>query len=363
MHGREERKKSILNQDISFGVSMIDLVMTAKHLAVMLEAGMTIPDALSTLKDQSSGSLKATLKRVQTRVLSGSTFGDALAMEPRIFSPVFVSAVVIGESSGTLAENLIRLSMQMEKDLRLRRQIQSASLYPVIILSAALLLGLGIATFVLPKVVSVFYSLNTQLPLTTRVLIWVAKVFDRFGLWLSGGILLGAFSFVVLVRQKFMHPITHRILLALPAIKTFIHDSNRARFCRTLGTLLESGTPIVESLHIVQYVTSNVVYQKAIEDITKQVATGDTFSSAVEHHEALFSTMIARMAAVGEESGRLGTTFSYLAQYYEDRIDALSKNFSSVIEPVLLVLIGLLVGLIAVSVITPIYSITSSITI
>lgn len=361
MHGRKIRKKSILNTEISIGTSVVDLVMLTKHLSVMLAAGMTVPEALDTIVEQANGPLKRTLKRVYERVQAGSSLGDALAMEPKTFSPVFVSAAVVGENSGTLAKNLKRLATQMDKDLQLRRQIQSASLYPAIILSAAVVLGLGIATFVLPKITSVFASLNTELPFTTRALLWIAKIFDHYGVVLSIAILAGIALFVFLVRQKFMYPITHRIMLSTPAVKGFVHDINRARFCRTLGTLLESGTPITDALAITRNVIPNVIYKKSIKQMRKDIGSGEKFSDLIQVHEKLYPKMITRMAAVGEESGSLGSTLTYLASYYEDRVNAMSKNLASVIEPVLLIGIGLIVALIAISVITPIYSITSSI--
>lgn len=353
----------MLHRDISFGTSVVDLVMLTKYLAVMLEAGLAMPEALDTIVEQSSGSLKNVLVRVRKRVEGGSSLGDALALEPRTFSPVFVSAVVVGESSGTLEQNLKRLAEQMDKDLQLRRRIQSASLYPVIILSVATILGLGIATFVLPEIVSVFGTLNTELPVTTKILLWIAEVFDQYGVWISIGIIVAIFGMIVLLRQKFMRPLTHRALLSLPGIKTFTHDINRARFCRTLGTLLESGTPITEAFKITEVVLGNVVYKKSINGMRKEVAKGAALAEVLQKHPGLYPKMIVRMTAVGQESGNLGTTFSYLATFYEERVDALSKNLSSIIEPVLLIVIGLIVGLIAVSVITPIYSITSSITI
>lgn len=361
MNARKVRKKSFLNAEISLGTSMVDLVMLTKHLSVMLTAGMTVPESLDTIVEQANGPLKRTLKRVYKRVEAGSSLGDALALEPKTFSPVFVSAVIVGENSGTLSENLKRLATQMDKDLQLRRQIQSASLYPAIILSAAAILGLGIATFVLPKITSVFASLNTELPFTTRALLWIADIFDQYGLILSFAILAAVALFVFLVRQKFTYPLTHRILLATPALRGFVHDINRARFCRTLGTLLESGTPITDALAITRNVIPNVVYKKTISQMRKDIGSGEKFSDLIQQHDKLYPKMITRMVAVGEQSGSLGGTLTYLATYYEDRVNAMSKNLASVIEPILLIGIGLVVALIAISVITPIYSITSSI--
>lgn len=345
------------------GISMVDLVMLTKHLSVMVGSGLTTVESLETIAEQATGRLKRVLERVHKRVDGGSSLGDALAMDETVFGPVFVSAAVVGENSGTLAENLERLATQMEKDLHLRRQIQSAVMYPVIILSAAVFLGLGIGTFVLPQIVHVFSSLNTELPFTTRALIYIAEIFDAYGIWISVGFLLGVMALIVLLRQPFLRPITHRILVNLPSVRSFVQDLNRARFCRTLGTLLESGTPITEALSITESIIPNVVYKKSVQDLRQKIGSGESFFEIIEQHGHLYPSMISRMVRIGEESGELGETLTYLASFYEERVEVMAKNLSSLIEPFLLISIGLLVALIAISVITPIYSITSSITI
>lgn len=361
MAEEKQKKRNILQTDISVGVSIVDLVMLTKHFSVMLDAGLTIPEALEVVVEQATGSLKRVLKRVQKRVDGGTSLGEALEYEPKVFTPIFVSAVVIGESSGTLAENLRRLATQMNKDLELRRQIQAASIYPIIVLAAALILGLGIATFILPEVVDIFRSLRTDLPFSTKALLWVAGIFDKHGGLVSFGIIAGTVFVAYLLRRPILKPIIDRVMLWMPIISKFIHDVNRARFCRTLGTLLESGTPITEALKITQASLSNTVYKNSIKYLRKQVKTGESFAMIIQEHERLYPKMITRMTAVGEETGSLGTTYLYLASFYEERVQVVSKNLSSIIEPILLLAMGLIVGLLAISIITPIYSITSSI--
>ena len=364
MAAKKSKLKSILTKQVSLGgTSVVDLVMLTKHLSVMLSAGMNIPEALDIIVEQANGSLKRVLNRVYRRVKGGSSFGDALIKEPKTFSPVFVSASVIGESSGTLAQNLERLAIQMEKDLELRRQIQSASLYPLIIFSAAMLLGLGIATFVLPNIISVFSSLGTELPATTQVIIWMSEIFGQHGVWLSPLIVVVLIASLITLKQKFLHPITHRVMLLAPGIKTFTHNINRARFCRTLGTLLESGTPIQEALEITEEVVSNVVYKSSVKHMVEDIGSGESLGDIIKDFDRLYPKMITRMVAVGEESGGLGKTLMYLADYYEEQVYSMSKNLGSIIEPVLLIVIGLVIAVLAVSVISPIYSITSSVVI
>jgi type II secretory pathway component PulF len=165
---------------------------------------------------------------------------------------------------------------------------------------------------------------------------------------------------LVLVRQKFMRPIVHPITLHLPVIKTFLHDVNRARFCRSVGTLLESGVPIQEALEITGQALSNHVYAKSVRQMHKHIDTGHNFSEIMGEYPYLYPKLIQRMVAVGEQSGGLGEMLQYLAVYYEGKVENQARNLSSVLEPVLLLVIGLVVAFVAMAILSPIYSITSS---
>ncbi|MFH1711949.1 MAG: type II secretion system F family protein [Patescibacteria group bacterium] len=344
--------------DLTLGrVPTVDIVLMAKHLSVMLDAGVTVPEALDVLVNQSTGTLKRVMRRIAKRVDSGDALAEALAAEPKVFSPVFVSAVLIGENSGTLGENLTRLSTQMEKDLTVRRNIQAAMVYPIVVMTITLVLGFAVATFVLPQLVTVFRSLRVELPLSTRILMWIAEIFGDYGTWIT----FGTFGLIVFmlwfVRQPFMRPIVHRFVLRIPLFGGFVHDINRARFCRTLGTLLESGTPIEESLQIASDATSNVVYKRSVMQMKKEVASGENFFELIRKHPYLYPPIVQRMVAVGERSGSLGDTLNYLASFYEERVEITAKNISSLVEPIMLVFIGGMVAMLAIAILTPIYSI------
>ena len=339
-------------------VSVVDIVTMTQNLSVMLDAGLTVPEALDTLEEQSTGKLKRVLARVNSDVQSGTLLGDALEKERKTFSPVFIASVHIGENSGTLSENLVHVSEQMERDLEVRRNVQGAMLYPGIILSATLILGLALATFVLPQMTSVFDSLNVELPITTRITLWIADLFQNHGALITPSVILGFGALVLLLKQRFMHPFTHRVILHLPAIKTFVHDINRARFARSIGTMLKNGVPIQEALQIGGDVLPNYVYRHSINDMVRKIESGETFSEIVAIYPKLYPKMVQRMIAVGERSGSLGDTLSYLARFYEGKVAIKAKSLSTVVEPLLLVMIGLGVGFLALSIFTPIYSVT-----
>ena len=341
-----------------FSVSRTEVVTMVQNMSVMLQAGLTVPEALETLEEQSTGTFKRVLSRVYDRVRSGELLGDTLTLDEKIFGPIFISSVRVGESSGTLAENLNVLAEQLEKDLEIRRNIQGAMLYPGIIISATLILGLALATFVLPQMAGVFSSLHVQLPFTTRVVIWLAEKFRLHGAIITPSILIGLVTLVIFLRQKFMQPITHRILLHIPGIKDFVNDINRARFARMLGTMLHSGVPIQEALEIGGNVLSNYVYRSSVLAMHKRIESGESFSEIVSLYPHLYPKMVQRMIAVGERSGGMDETLTYLARYYEQKVALKAKSLSTIIEPILLILIGVVVGFLALAIFTPIYSVT-----
>ncbi|MBI4256964.1 type II secretion system F family protein [Candidatus Uhrbacteria bacterium] len=343
-----------------FPVSPIDVASLIKNLAVMLEAGMAAPEAFEVLAGQSRGTLKSVATKIAARLAGGENLSGALASSGRVFSPLIHSAVEVGETSGTLSKNLTRVAKQMERELTLKRDIQGALLYPAIVVTATIILGLMLATFVLPELASVFASLNTELPWSTRTLIWSANIFATHGLWLSPTILVSLFALVIALRHRVFSPFTHLVALHLPAFGVLVHDVARSRFCRGVGILLESGVPLQEALEIQGRATSNYYYRQALSFMAKHISAGEGFGEALGRYPKLYPLMISRMVAVGERSGNLHEIFYFLARFYDGRVQLRAKNLSSVIEPLLLLLIGLGVAFVALSIFTPIYSITGN---
>jgi len=339
-------------------VSQTDVVTMAQNMAVMLKAGLTVSEAIETLIDQSTGNFKRILKQVLGRIESGELLGDALEKHENVFGPIFVSSVRIGESSGTLAENLQILSEQLERELEIRRSVHGAMLYPGIILTSALILGLALATFVLPQLSGIFDSLHVTLPRSTRAVMWLANLFRLYGTVLTPSIVLTVLALVVLFKQRFMHPVTHRLLLMIPGVKGFVHDINRARFARMIGTMLHTGVPIQEALQIATHVLPNYVYAQSVKVMHERIETGESFSEIVALYPVLYPTMVQRMIAVGERSGGMDETLTYLARFYEQKVAIKARSLATIIEPVLLILIGLVVGFLALAIFTPIYSVT-----
>lgn len=347
-------------REVSFGrVGLTDLVMLSKHMAVMLGAGLPVADAIEALAAQASGTLGRVLKRIHRRIIGGVSLAESLEDEKRIFSPVFRSTVYIGEQSGTLSENLARLAEQMKKELDLRRNVQSALLYPVIVLIVAGVLGMGAALYILPELTSVFAGIGVDLPLSTRILIFLAELFDAHGTSIAIISVLVVIGMIVFVRLPFIRPIVDRVMLYIPILGEFVHARSRAQFCFTLHILLSSGVPVDEALTIVERNVPNRYYRENIQQITKGITSGSSLADLLADHPSLFPVMIERMVRVGESSGSLGDTLGFLATYYEERVLVMAKNLSSLLEPVLLIVMGLIVAFLATAILTPIYSITS----
>lgn len=356
----KEKTDNFLASDINFGrVSLTQKAIFAKHLAIMLKAGLDISEALAIVVDASTGKFKKIIKEVLKSVASGESLANALGQYPQIFSGIFINSILVGESSGTLAENLENVATQLEKEKELRDKVTGAMLYPIVVLVAAAGLGAIIALVVLPKIVPLFQGLKVKLPLSTQILIWVSTVLQNYGLIIF--ICLAALLVVLvwLVRQKFTQPLTHWLILHTPLIGRMVRGFNLARVCRTLGMLLASGLNIDEALKITSETISNYYFRTSLANIYQRIGKGTTIAENLANYKKFYPVMVVKMVMVGERSGELEQTLFYLADFYEEEVDRLTKSLATAIEPLLLVVIGLVVAFLALAIITPMYSITS----
>lgn len=354
--------QNILQMDIGFGgVSLTQKALFAKHLAVMLRSGLTIIEALSIARDSAEGRLKRAIGGVLKSVGNGRSLSSSFGEYPNIFSGLFVHATYAGETSGTLSENLENIAEQFAKEKELISKIQGAMIYPIVVLVATFFLGLGMAFFVLPKIVPIFEGLRVTLPPTTRALIAFSHFMEKWGYLFFLGVVAGITLFVWVVRQKFAKPITHWFFLHTPVVKRVSRGANIARFCRTLGTLLKSGVNIDEALEITKESMSNFYYRKSLKSVSMRIGKGTKLSESLSRFPALYPIIVTRMIGVGEESGKFEETLFYLADFYETEVDTATKSLATAVEPALLLFIGLLVGGLALAIITPIYQITGNI--
>lgn len=358
----KKRDNKILEKEIYIGgVSLVQKAVLARNLAIMLKSGLTIIEALEIAADSAQGRLRKINKGILETIRSGYTFASALERYPKVFSKLFTNAVYAGEKSGTLDESLERVAGQLEKEREMFSKIKGAMIYPMIILAASFILGLAMTFWILPKITPLFKGLNVELPISTQLLMKFSSFIQLHGFVFF--IFLVTFSFVLiwLLRQKFSRPFTHFIILKFPVVSRISKNANIARFSRSLGVLLKSGLNIYEALGIATEMTNNHYYKKVLFKASESTGKGAKLSGELALYKNLFPVMATKMIRVGEESGKLEDTLVYLADFYEKEVDESLKSLSTYIEPALLIFIGVVVGFIALSIITPIYSITSGI--
>ncbi len=357
-----KQKRGSLNIDLSFGrVSLTQKLLFAKNMSLMLRSGLSIVEALDAAQDSSGPALKKILKGIANSVQAGNSLAESMARYPRVFSGFFINAVRTGEASGTLEGNLAYASVQLEKDQEIRSKVKGAMLYPAIVVSATFVLGLVLSFVVLPKITPLFEGMHMELPFTTRVLLWFSHLIQNYGILLVVGIIIFVISFTILLRQKFTRPFNHAVLLHLPVFSNLVRNAALARFSLTSGTLMKAGIPLVEGFVITIDAIGNHFYEQALRKVSQEVEKGGALSEALSRYPKLFPPLLTRMIQVGEKSGKLEETFLYLSNYYEREVDMSAKSLTIAIEPILLLIIGGVVGFLALSIITPIYNITGSI--
>lgn len=327
----------------------------------MVKSGMPLLDSLNLLRKQvKSKSFAYVLDKVTSDVESGQFLSQSLHQFSRLFGNLFINVIHIGEESGTLADNLIYLSSELQKKRLLRQKVRSAFIYPAIILIATLGVAGILIFFVMPRIIPIFTSLNIELPITTKILVAVATFLFDYGLWLLAGMISAVIIWILLLRIYVFKFFSHRLILLLPFFGSVVRMANTAEFTRTLALLLRSGMKIVESLNITADSMGNLVYKTALLEASEVVQRGESLHKYLSRNEKLFLPTVTRMIEVGDTTGTLESNLFYLADFYENEVDESTKNLSVVLEPAMLLVMGTIVGFVAIAIITPIYEITST---
>lgn len=354
---KEKRKKT--RSPFLGRISFFDKLLFVKLLRMMIKSGVPLREGIIEIqKETASTKFKAILKKIVEDLDNGESLAKSLSRYPDVFDDLFVNLIKIGESSGTLEETLEYLARQLEKAQDLRKKITSAMLYPLLILVATFTLVGILAFFVFPKLIPLFEGFNIDLPLPTRILLWFIKTAQIYGFFVFFLIIFFLGLLIFLSRFRTVKFIYHHFVLTLPIIGKFNRDINLACFARTLGTLVRSGVSIVEALNITANTLNNSVYQKYLKKSIARVQRGEEIASFLRDNPKLFPSVFSRMISTGEKTGRLDESLFYLAEFYEKEIDDRARNLSQILEPLLLIIIGIIVGFIAVSIIMPIYKIT-----
>lgn len=343
------------------GVKTHDKILLARNLSKMLDAGLPMTRALSIMEREAAGQLKTILKNLGESLSKGQTLSDAMKAYPKVFSSLFTSMVRAGEESGNLSPALQNVSLQMEKSYQLNRKIRGALMYPAIIMGLMIVIGVLMMVYMVPTLTSTFTGLGIKLPLSTRLIIGTSNFLVSYFIFVIFGAIALVFLFITFMRTVRGQRILDFVVLHVPVVKLMVKQINSARTARTLASLLSSGVDIVVAIGVTREVLQNSYYKAILVDIEAVIQKGGTISSVFSAHENLYPIFVSEMVAVGEETGKIGDMLQSVALFYEEEIDQKTKDMSSVIEPFLMVFIGLAVGFFAISVISPIYSLGDSI--
>ena len=336
-------------------VALADLVIFTRQLATMIDAGLAIVQSLQALAEQTTNKImRDVIRDVCARVESGDSFSEALQKHPKAFSRLYVCMVGAGERGGLLAEILARLATYLENTARLRRKVKSAMMYPTVVTVVAILITIFLLVKVVPVFGQIFSSFNATLPTPTLYLIKVSDVVKRFLILfvLAGG--GGVYGWLYFIKTPFGRQFWDARRIRLPIFGVIAHKICLARFTRTLASLIRSGVPILEVLQIVSQTVGNVVMEKAIKTAATDIERGESISTALSRHP-VFPTMIIRMVTAGEQTGKIDNMLERIADFLDEEIETTLSGITSLIEPILIVFLGVVVGGMVICMFLPIF--------
>ncbi len=330
-----------------------------QNLAMMLNAGLPLVDAMKTLElEIRSRAMRKVVERMRESVENGSPLWEAMD-DQCCFSPYEIALVHVGEEAGNLARNMQYLSEQQEKDHALKQKVKMAMFYPAIVLVLMFVVVMGLGLFVLPNLVQVLFALNVELPLSTRVVIYVTQIFSTYGKTAVPASAGGFVLFLILAKYTPLRVVAQWMIFHIPGVGRLAREATIARFGVILGGLLEAGVPLVDALQSLEEVTNIHVYRRFYKKLLDRVMLGDSFAVCfreVRGSRKLLPASVQQLVITGEQSGTLANTFLKVAQIYERKASETAEKLPIILEPMLLLIIGSLVGFIAFSIIVPIYS-------
>lgn len=353
----EKKKFSLDFLSLIGTVSVSDKIFFSRNLAVMISAGVSVARGLDILSRQAKNKkFKNIILELGESIKKGKSLSEGMKQYLRVFSSLFVAMVKVGEESGKLSESLILISEQMEKDYTLRKKVKGAMIYPSVIVVAMVVIGVLMMMFVVPTLVSTFEELGVELPMSTRIIIALSEFFIQHTILflVSSAVLIIAVVFTVTSSRG--KKIIGKILFHLPLFSSLVKKINSARTSRTLASLISSGVNVLEALDITKDVVQNEKFKNVLETARSDIQKGVSISESFKKNQNIYPVMVGEMMAVGEETGELSNMLLRLADFYEEEVAEATKNLSTVIEPVLMIVIGAVVGLFAVSMIKPMYS-------
>jgi len=339
-----------------------DKIMLTRNLGAMLKAGLALSRALSVLERQTKKpKLKEVLQGVSNAIQQGNSLSSAMEKYPKVFSNLVISMVASGEEAGTLSESLITISEQLERVYSLKKKVRGAMIYPSVIVFVLGTVGTLMMIFIVPTLTETFKSMEVDLPMSTQVVIFLSDFLVAHTI-LALLSLVGAIAlFMAGMRTSFGKRAFETFFLHIPVLGTIMKETNSARTGRTLSSLLSSGVNMLTSIEITQNVLQNSYYKEVLGSAKVEVEKGQALAKVFIEAEKIYPPLVGELIAVGEETGSLPNMLLQIATFYENEVDQKTKNMSTIIEPFLMLIVGVAVGFFAVSMISPIYGITASI--
>jgi type IV pilus assembly protein PilC len=362
---RLDEKRSGVKMEIKLlpkRVKAAELTIMTRQLATMVSSGMTLLRAFYVLEDQvENPKLKDTLSAVREDIEAGLNFSDALEKHPKVFGPLYVAMVRAGEAGGVLEEALDRTADQLEKDDSLRRQVKGAMMYPAVVLTFAGGVLIALLTFIVPVFVSIFKDFGGKLPLITQFTVNISNFMTSYWYVLLFGSIGFFFGFRKWKTSSWGRPQWDQFRLRIPVnIGKTVQKIALARWSRTFSSLYSAGVPIMQAIEVCGKTAGNTVVERAMDDVVANVKAGGSISAPLKD-SAIFPGMVTQMIAVGEETGNLDTMLTKVADFYEDEVAAAIKAMTSILEPVMIVLVGGIVGFIVVAMYMPMFKVYDAI--
>jgi type IV pilus assembly protein PilC len=343
-------------------VKAAELAVFSRQLSTMISSGMSILRAMYVLEEQTENKfLKETIVQVRKDVEAGLSLSDAMARHPKVFNPLFVAMTQAGEAGGVLEDALMRVADQLEKDASLRRQIRSAMVYPIMVVTFAIGIMLALVAFLVPVFEGVFKQFGGELPAITKVSVLLSHAVVGYWWAIFGVSGLLAVGFVKWKKSSWGRPQWDRFRLRVPMkIGAIVQEVAIARWSRTLASLTSAGVPLLLALEITGRTGGNIAVEEAMDGVIASVKRGGTISAPLAQ-APIFPSMVTQMVGVGEETGALDSMLDKVAEFYEDRVEASVKALTSILEPIMIIVIGSIVGFIVISMYLPLFTVYNQI--
>lgn len=339
------------------GIKTHQKIIFAKNLGLMIDAGLPVTRALSVMgKQAKSKPFKKLLSDLESDVSHGETLSSSLNKQPKVFSHLFVSMIKAGEESGNVSGSLKIVSTQMEKSYLLAKKVKGAMIYPAVIISVMIIIGILLLIYMVPTLSATFEGLGVELPLATRVLIFSSNFLIDNLLPVVIVLILFVISLIGFFKSRIGKNFLDSLSIRIPVIGGMIKEFESARSARTLSSLLSAGVEIIVALDVTIDVMQNHLYKNALSRARNAIEKGEPMSSVFVEYENLYPLFVGEMISVGEETGKISEMLMGVANYYEDEVDQKTKDLSTIIEPVLMIVIGIGVGIFAVAMLAPTYS-------